>query len=94
LWHSRPVGLEAIASAKQENDMPNNDRAAELEWRQQADEGGCADWGLAFAFPPRPEVPEPLTRAQAIVATLTALAVISLVLIAIFDRDIVSWPAL
>lgn len=74
--------------------MPNNDRAAELEWRQQADEGGCADWGIAWAFDPRPEPQQPLTRWEAIYAALTAAAVISLVLIAIFDRDIVSWPAL
>lgn len=74
--------------------MPNNDRGAEHEWRQQADEGGCADWGIAWAFDPRPEVPEPLTRGRAIVVVITAASVISLILIAIFDRNLVSWPPL
>lgn len=71
------------------------DRAADLEWRAQADEGGCADWGISWAFEPTPpQMPEPLGREHAIVAAITVLSVISITLLILFDKGLISWPAL
>lgn len=76
------------------SDSAARDSAGEQDWRAQADEGGCADWGISWAFDPRPEVQEPITGARAVVACVIAAAVISLILIAMFDKGLVSWPPL
>jgi len=55
----------------------HGDRGAELEWRAQADEGGCADWGLAFARIPAAPDREQLTGRERV------MAVVALVLIAV-----------
>ncbi len=67
-WDEQGVAVPTVRSG-------HGDRGADLEWRAQADEGGCADWGLAFAR--IPAAPQRASRRE------KRLGVIALMLIAI-----------
>lgn len=70
----------------------HGDRSADLEWRAQADEGGCADWGLAFARIPAAPPRDRASRREKM------LAVVALMLVAIGSATLliaegrIVWP--
>ena len=70
----------------------HGDRAADLEWRKQADEGGCADWGLAFArIPEAPHRHRTSRREKVLGVVALMLVAIGGALLLIAEGRIV-WP--
>ena len=67
-WNDQGVAVPTVQAG-------HGDRGADIDWRAQADEGGCADWGLAFAR--IPAAPQRTSRRE------KRLGVIALMLIAI-----------
>jgi len=71
--------------------------ANDADWRAQADscaeEGGCSNWGISWAFDPAPAQAEPMTGWHLLAGLIAAAAVISVILIAMTDAGLIVWPA-
>jgi len=85
----------AFARHARSNDRPqepHHEAANDADWRAQADEGGCADWGISWAFHPAPPA-EPLTRWHALAGVITLAAIASTILVALTDAGAITWGA-
>lgn len=72
--------------------MNNGDRAADLDWRRQADEGGCADWGLAFARIPAAPPRHRATRREKLLAAIALTLVAAGLAAVLISEGRVVWP--
>lgn len=85
-WNDQGVAVPTRARAGRD------DRAADLDWRAKADEGGCADWGLAFAripAAPQREDRNPRTQLRRTVFLILLATAAAAVLIA---EGRIVWP--